>query len=203
MLFGIGMLALGIWDAAILQFHPLRGPLIFVGMVLSAAMLGLLIWKERAERSQNELATALLKDAELGKFQRIRISPIASSWIVTDIGELEPGYLIRSEQQVCYLAGDHVLDAIEEYRRSLAADDAAASRWQLATEILVEQWPQSRRVRLVELTGATALLQPFEIPLTQFLPHLPNGNREEFAILPENALQLPISEPPTSPSQEA
>jgi len=172
-LFSLAVLGLGVWDFAIAQFHPLRMSVILVGGALSLLLLGMMFLHERADQTRQKQAERVKQDAESGACQKIRVTGIQAAWRRNDAHVSLPTYLLKStgEERIVLISGPLLQDAIDEYyhQQLEAGLDAPLT---MATELLVEQWTHSRKLKSVELSGPMLAGAPGEIPLAELAPAL-------------------------------
>lgn len=189
--FALAVLGLGIWDFAVAQFHPLRSTIIAVGAILSASMLLLMWLHERADQTQVVRASLLRKDADGGEYNRIEITNILGACRVSGLKDSHSGYVLRTETEQLYLGGPVLNDAIDEYHfRQLKS--GVEKKLTMASEAVVEQWPHSRHVRVIELSGEMLPTLGTEIPIQKILSHLPNREREAFTTLPNDLVDAKL-----------
>lgn len=163
MLFSLAVLGRGIWDSCFSQFHPLWGPIVIVGGTISAMTLGLMILKDRRDRKQGESAELLLRDAEAGEYQQVRITGIHQVLPVEERDDGGPGFVMKTGNETVYLGGPFLQDALEEFQYSLRESMERIDVW-FSSTVLLEVWPHSQQVRSVELTGEPVLIQKKGVP---------------------------------------
>jgi len=150
--FAITMLARGIWDAYFSQFHPVWGPVVIVGGAISAMTLTLMFLRERNDQQQSEFAEKLLKDAQSGEYQQVRITGIHAVAPLVDLASPKSRFRLTTDRESIDLGDASLVDAVEEYQFSLRGSVEQIDTW-FSSEVLLTLWPQANLVRSLELSG--------------------------------------------------
>ncbi|HWL09157.1 MAG TPA: hypothetical protein VNQ76_12190 [Planctomicrobium sp.] len=187
-MFSLAILGLGVWDFAFVQFHPLRTSVIGVGAILAFSLMMLTWIHERADQHQLKQAELLNKDAESGEYHKIRIPSVTKARRVRN-AEAIVGYLIQTETETIYIGGPTVQDALDEYHHR-QLQSGIESNMTMASEILLEQWPHSRKLRTFEFSGQMIPKLDGDLEWDRLSPHLQNGDEEEFFVIPPGPLAL-------------